>query len=132
MMRILLKAVLPIATEISLDDIAYAEGARYDPERQCLPGTREEVLKEITDWINSTDGLMPRMFVLSGVAGSGKSSIAHTIARLFDDVGRLGSSFCFDRANQAKLRLDTFFSTIARDLADLDPQRKQSLWRVVR
>jgi ABC-type dipeptide/oligopeptide/nickel transport system ATPase component len=73
----------------------------------------------------------PRMFVLSGVAGSGKSSIAHTIARLFDDVGRLGSSFCFDRSNQAKLRPDAFFSTIARDLADLDPQRKQSLWRVV-
>jgi len=132
LMASLTKILLDIAAEISLDDIAYAEGARYDPERQCLPGTREEVLMEITDWINSTDGVMPRMFVLSGVAGSGKSSIAHTIARLFDDVGRLGSSFCFDRANQAKLRPDIFFGTIARDLADLDPQRKQSLWRVVK
>jgi AAA ATPase domain len=126
------KSVLCIATEISLDDLAYAEGARYDPERQCLPGTREEILREITDWINSTDSLMPRMFVLSGVAGSGKSSIAHTIARLFDGVGRLGSSFCFDRNNQAKLRPDMFFSTIARDLADLDRQRKQALWHVVK
>ena len=123
--------MLHLAANINLDDIAYAEGAHYDPERQCLPGTREEVLREIMDWVNSTDGQVSRMFVLSGVAGSGKSSIAHTIARLFDDVGRLGSSFCFDRSNQAKLHPGAFFSTIARDLADLDPQRKQSLCRVV-
>jgi len=51
---------------------------------------------------------------------------------LFDDVGYLGSSFCFNHANQAKLWHDILFSTIAHDLADLDPQHKQSLWHVVK
>jgi hypothetical protein len=50
------KILLDIAAEISLDDIVYAEGARYDPERQCLSGNREEVLMEIIDWIKMTAG----------------------------------------------------------------------------
>ena len=101
--------MLHLAANINLNDIAYTEGARYDPERQCLPGTHEEVLREIMDWVNSTDGQVSRMFVLSGVTGSGKSLIVHTIARLFDDVGCLGSSFCFDCSNQAKLCPNAFF-----------------------
>ena len=113
--------MLHLAANINLDDIAYAEGARYDPERQCLPGTREEVLREIMDWVNSTDGQVSRMFVLSGVAGSGKSSIAHTIARLFDDVGRLGSSFCFDRSNQPNCAPTRFLAQLLVILLILTP-----------
>jgi hypothetical protein len=121
------------AEEIDLNDMVYAEGARFDPEKVCLPHTRDDVIDEINRWINSPNGdEVQRIFYLSGVAGSGKSAIAHTIAHRYERLGRLGSSFCFDRADQANRRPDNIFSTIARDLADLDPQRKRTLWLTVK
>ncbi|KAH7922058.1 WD40 repeat-like protein [Leucogyrophana mollusca] len=122
--------VKEIAAEVDLNDMPYAEGARYDPEKECLPGTREQIIEEICDWING-DG-DNRLYLLTGVAGCGKSAIAHTVAQRFDKLGRLGSSFCFDRSRQSARRPDNLFSTIARDLADLSPQHKRSLWYIVK
>ena len=110
----------------------YAEGARFDPDKGCLPGTRTGIVDEICHWVQSSGDNVARMFLLSGVAGSGKSSIAHTVALLFDKLGRLGSSFCFDRFHLADRRPDNVFSTIARDLADLDLGRKHALWQLIR
>jgi AAA ATPase domain len=111
----------------------YAEGARFYPEKGCLPGTRKEIIDEITQWINSPNGdTVSRIFFLSGMAGSGKSAIAHTIAQLFDQQGRLGSSYCFDRADQVNRRPNNLISTIALNIADCDPQWKTSLGRVVK
>ena len=120
------------ATEVDLNDIPYAEGARFQRENGCLPGTRKDIISEISQWINSSNSDdAHRILLLSGVAGSGKSAIANSMAQLFNQLGRLGSSFCFDRAQQAKRRPDNVFSTIARDLADLDPPWKRSLCSVV-
>jgi hypothetical protein len=120
------------ATEIDLNDMRYAAGARYDADKGCLPGTRKEVIDEISNWVNNDSDDTPRIFFLTGFAGAGKSAIAHAVAHLFDGLGRLGSSYCFDAADQAERSPDKVFSTIARDLADLDPELKASLWQVVR
>jgi hypothetical protein len=117
--------------EITLGDMPYAEGARYNSEKGCLPGTRREIIEEIVDWVNNDAEDVPRVFLLSGMAGLGKSAIAHSLAHLFDGFGRLGSSYCFNRSNQTELRPDNLFSTIARDLADLDPSRKSTLYQVI-
>jgi hypothetical protein len=109
----------------------YAEGARYDARKGCLPGTRKEVIDEINNWVNNNSDDTPRIFFLTGFAGAGKSAIAHAVAHLFDGLGRLGSSYCFDAAHQAERSPNNLFSTIARDLADLDPELKASLWQVV-
>jgi len=74
----------------------YIGGAGLNTQKVCLEGTRGETLDEITAWINNTDDTTPRVFWLHGSAGTGKSSIAHTIAERFDKLGRLGSCFCFD------------------------------------
>ena len=116
-----------------LNDIPYAHGARFDPDKGCLPGTREQILEEITRWINSPDNdRVAPMYFLSGTAGSGKSAIAHTIAMRFDQLGRLGSSFCFNRSDHTQRRPDNLFSTISLDIADLDDQWKASLHRIIR
>jgi hypothetical protein len=81
--------------------------------------------------VNSDAEDVPRVLLLSGMAGVGKSAIAHSLAKLFDGLGRLGSSYCFDRANQAERRPDNLFSTIARDLADLDPEWRSTLSQVI-
>src|SRR5436190_10549170 len=122
-------AAICTAMEVDLNDMPYAGGAKFNSQRVCLPGTRTDIINDITDWVNSPDA--PRMCLLTGVAGSGKSSIANTVAHQFDDLGRLGSSFCFDRSHAADRRPDNLFSTIARNLADLDAQRKSALWDVV-
>jgi len=91
------------------------------------------IIKEIIQWVNSPNGDdVPRIFLLSGVAGSGKSAIAHTIAKLFDLQKRLGSSYCFDRADQANRRPNNLLSTIALDMADLDHHWKKSLSNIVK
>ncbi|KAG2344799.1 hypothetical protein BDR05DRAFT_881426, partial [Suillus weaverae] len=98
-----------------------AEGAGLNPGKQCLPGTRIEILIKITDWANSTKDDAQPVLWLSGPVGKGKSAIAHTLANWFNNVGRLGSCYCFDR------RHEKIFSTIARDLADRDPGVKRAM-----
>ncbi len=86
------------------------------------------IIKEIIRWVNSLNGDdVPRIFLLSGVAGSGKSAIAHTIANLFYGQKRLGSSYCFARADQANRRPDNLLSTITLNIADIDEHWKMSL-----
>ncbi|KAF8726639.1 hypothetical protein AX14_007619 [Amanita brunnescens Koide BX004] len=122
-----------LATDLDLHDIPYANGTRFDPDKGCLPGTRNTIINEIIQWVNRPNGDdVPRIFLLTGVAGSGKSAIAHAIAKLFDPQQRLGSSYCFLRADQANRRPDNLLSTIALDIADLDQHWKTSLGNIVK
>ncbi|KIK38133.1 hypothetical protein CY34DRAFT_809670 [Suillus luteus UH-Slu-Lm8-n1] len=114
--------------EISdLSGMTYAEGAGLDTRKECLEGTRTEILSEITKWVNSTEDNAPHVLWISGPAGKGKSAIAHTIAKWFKDVGGLGSFYSFDREREADRRHEKIFSTIARDLADRDPEMRRAL-----
>ncbi|GJJ10640.1 hypothetical protein Clacol_004867 [Clathrus columnatus] len=115
---------------LDLNDLPYASGAGLHTGKQCLLGTRVEVLDEIVDWINNDDNDCPRLFWLVGSAGTGKSAIVHSIASRFESIKRLGSFFCFDK-NSVERR-DKIFSTIARDLADLDPQIKHELAKIIK
>ena len=110
----------------------YARGGGLNTQLLCLEDTREELLEEISDWINSVEKDAPRIFWLHGLAGTGKSSIAHTIAHRFQQLKRLGSCFCFDRSWMAERRHEKVFSTIARDLVDSDISLRRQLAAVVR
>lgn len=68
---------------------------------------------------------------VSGGAGTGKSTVAHTIARRFSQLGSLGSCFSFDKNAPGDRRHEKIFSTIARDLADVDPTIKSALSTVL-
>jgi Cdc6-like AAA superfamily ATPase len=114
---------------LDLSGMSYADGAGLDTTKQCLPGTRTEILSKITEWVNSTDDV-PRVLWLSGLPGVGKSAIAHTIAKWCNDFGVNGSCYTLDR--QADQRDKKIFSTIARDLADRDPEMKRALANAVR
>lgn len=120
------------AESINLDDLPYTHGARYMREKECLPGTRESLIREICDALNNPSEAAPRICLLTGAAGSGKSAVAHSIAQLYDGQKRLGSSYFFSRSDAAMRRPGNLFSTIARDFADCDPQFKSALCRVVK
>ena len=121
-----------VAETIDLDRLPYAEGARFQWEKGCLPGTREAFLKEICDMLNNPDEDAPRVCLLTGVAGSGKSAVAHSIARLYDGQKRLGSSYCFSRTDVAHRNPTNLFTTVARDLSYRDPQYKAALSQVLK
>jgi NACHT domain len=93
-------------------------------------GTREAFLKFIINWVN--DPASEHGLVLFGQAGTGKSSIAHEIARLFDKMHRLTSSFIFLRREQSVRKAYHLITTLARDLADRYPSFKIALGQVVK
>ena len=107
----------------------YANDANFDEAKGCQPGTRVGILEEIADWVNNQDA--PRILLLSGAAGTGKSSIAHTIAHRFQNMNRLGSSFCFVRG-QMDRGPGKLFPTVARDLADFDKGIRRALHEVIK
>lgn len=122
-------------TDRYLDDMMYAKGAGCVPEKRCLEGTRRELLEEIIDGLHvGVDGEpSKRILFLTGVAGSGKSSVAHEIAHYFKSVPhRLGSSFCFNASEQNERSVDRFLSTISRNLAELDEGWRSALVDVIK
>ncbi|KAF9460309.1 WD40-repeat-containing domain protein [Collybia nuda] len=122
-----------IAMDLAIDKIVHAPGARYNPDKGCLPNTRQAIIDEIVEWANKpATGSNSQIFWLSGVAGSGKSAIAHTVAQRLQAMNRLGSSFCFDVASQAVRGPQHLFGTLARDLGNWDHIWKQALWNILK
>jgi hypothetical protein len=100
--------------------------AWYDSDKSCLPGTREELLNDIHCWINDVSDPR-RALLLTGEAGTGKSAVAHSIARLYDGIDRLGSAYCFDRNEMELTRTNIVIPTIARNLANCELTMKTAL-----
>jgi hypothetical protein len=100
------------------------------PDKGCLTGTRVAFLDFIINWVNNP--ATEHGLVLLGQAGTGKSLIAHEIARLFDKMHRLTSSFIFVRREQSVRKAYHLFTTLARDLADRYPSFKIALGKVVK
>ncbi|KDQ13224.1 hypothetical protein BOTBODRAFT_33830 [Botryobasidium botryosum FD-172 SS1] len=110
-----------------LDKLPYAAGATWDRGKTCLPSTREALLEDIWQWITSSE---PRdgaeILCLTGVAGSGKSAIAHTIASRCYDEGFLASSFFFSQDVAERNNPRKLLTTIARDIAR-DPRIRERI-----
>jgi len=109
-----------IYEDLSSNCLTCADRVGLNEAKKCLDGTRVEILNEIVDWINNTDAATPRIFWLHGQAGKGKSAIAHTVARQAQNLGVLGSCFCFSRVRHHEQLHTKLFPTIARDLAHRD------------
>ena len=69
----------------------------------------------------------PHIFWLSGVAGSGKSTIARTIAGAFLEQGCLGASFFFSRGGGDLGHAGKFVTTLARQLVESQRDLKPHL-----
>ena len=88
---------------------------RHGERRGCLKGTRRAILDEIEHWSRDFD--KPPIYWLNGLAGTGKSTVAQTIAeRLFTD-DHLGASFFCSRDFEDRNNLHFIFPTLAVQLA---------------
>jgi hypothetical protein len=83
----------------------------------CLQGTREQLISDIFDWFNNTDPSCEHIFWLSGLAGTGKSSIARTIADRAQEEGRLAATYFFSRNTAATRAPSAIIPTIVYQLA---------------
>jgi len=106
---ILLDASYPGAASESQD--------HYD--RRCFPGTREQYITDITNWVTGSVDRPSSMYWMRGPAGVGKSAIAQTCAEKLKETGHLGAAFFFTvnkHSNPSRL-----FTTIAYQLATTLP-----------
>ncbi|KAF7976989.1 hypothetical protein HWV62_4906 [Athelia sp. TMB] len=103
--------------------LPYAEGASWDPQRACLPGTRLPILSAIGAWARRR--VSEQICLLEGVAGSGKTAISHTIAEILRAEGLLATAFFFSRDDTSRNTPKTLLATMARDIASLHPRAAQ-------
>lgn len=113
-----------IRQKIDLSKLLFVEGAAFDSyvdelDARCHPDTRIDLLRHIIKWGDDPQGKC--IFWLSGMAGTGKSTVARTAAQLFADDGKLGASFFFKRGEGERGNASKFFTTIAAQLVRTVP-----------
>ncbi|KAF5319337.1 hypothetical protein D9619_008898 [Psilocybe cf. subviscida] len=137
---------IAIATERKVDDIHSevklmqlasfrARKAIYDADlgggatvtrEACTLGTREGILEDIVRWADDTSDDSPPVFWLTGNAGSGKTTIAYTIAQHFEKLEKtehasqhaiLGASFHCSRQFEETRRQIHIIPTLVYELA---------------
>ncbi|KAJ7602083.1 hypothetical protein DFH06DRAFT_370997 [Mycena polygramma] len=86
---------------------------------QCLAGTCQEILTNITEWV-ATPSEGSNILWLHSVAGAGKSTISATIAESFRSLRRLGAFLFFDRNDPAGSDPGGVIRTIAHSMATSD------------
>ncbi|GAB1525855.1 hypothetical protein RhiTH_009021 [Rhizoctonia solani] len=83
--------------------------------RQCTEGTRESLLADLYQWSDSLDD--KPVYLMSGIAGTGKTTIAYSLAKLLEDDSRLGASFFCTRAAASCKDASRIIPSIAYQLA---------------
>jgi hypothetical protein len=95
----------------------------------CLQDTRVDVLNQIRAWADGGDEEC--IFWLNGMAGTGKSTLARTIAQEYYNRNRLGASFFFSKGVEDQSHAGMFFTTIAVQLAHILPALKEHICTAV-
>lgn len=89
----------------------------------CEKGTRIAIIDSITRWADSSDSTQ-QIFWLCDVPGTGKTTLAVTMARRWLREGRLAGRFFFT-PNTRKVDgvdiVEVFCPTVAKDMAELQP-----------
>lgn len=119
----------------ALSRLPYAGSAPFNSYRRqhdplCLPGTRVSVLERIYAWIEGPPG--PPLYWLNGLAGTGKSTIARTVARKYHDRGDILGTFFFSRGSVDAENAAMLFTTITVQLAASSPAFRSKIGEALR
>ncbi|QRV93750.1 hypothetical protein RhiJN_21768 [Ceratobasidium sp. AG-Ba] len=122
------EGVASVKKNLTLDGLRTVRGASWDMSRVCLDNTRVDLIDTILAWIDAkpesdtaTQPTGAAIMLLTAVAGAGKTTVAHTAARICADRKQLASSFFFDREIEGRNKPNALFATIAADLSRMDP-----------
>src|ERR1700677_4746616 len=117
-----------------LETLPRAKKASWDfiPAKECLEGTRIAVLAQIKTWISSPENNMRHVYWLNGLAGTGKTTVAKSIAHFAADKDVLGASFFCSRHVTDRSDIAFIFPTLAFQLSERFPQIRAELVNVIR
>jgi NACHT domain/Heterokaryon incompatibility protein (HET) len=114
---------LPIAPQAAFNSLDNQHGPT------CLTNTRVELLRDLTEWADGSD--VKFFYWLNGIAGTGKSTVARTIARKFHEKGILGGSFFFSKGGGDVSHANLLFTTLASQLASRFPSTKRHICEAI-
>ncbi|KAF8309762.1 WD40 repeat-like protein [Clavulina sp. PMI_390] len=142
LVKIKILSTLPYAVDAT---VTLHDGNKHG----CLPGTRAAVLEALQTWAaggpasvtlnaisnppteQKLDLANIKVLWLQGVAGSGKSSIAASVAKFFENTNILMAYYHFDATKQQQLKPSNLFTTIALQLAAQDAALEAKLLELV-
>ncbi|RXW12004.1 hypothetical protein EST38_g13852 [Candolleomyces aberdarensis] len=113
----------------TLDKLKHVSGAAYDSQELakinlCFEGTRVKLLAGIGRWMSNTtleeQETGKPIYILDGIAGIGKSTVAKTVAQRAADINSLGATFFFSRDHTDRQQAAGFVHSIAYQLACCD------------
>ncbi|KAB5589876.1 hypothetical protein CTheo_6677 [Ceratobasidium theobromae] len=105
-----------------LERLTPAKLANYDSNlssgigrRTCTEGTRTKIMSEMDDWSHNPKG--PDLYLMSGMAGTGKTTIAYSFATGLEERKQLAASFFCTRTSPKCRNANLIIPTIAYQLA---------------
>ncbi|EIW79963.1 hypothetical protein CONPUDRAFT_166611 [Coniophora puteana RWD-64-598 SS2] len=110
-----------------------ARGAEYNSNERrhfsrCLPGTRKELFDELWDVMT---GEAQQVVWLFGESGSGKSSVAYTMAENFGARDQLAATFFFSRTHVGRGDTKLVFLTLAYQIGLLHPRARSIITKAI-
>jgi hypothetical protein len=95
----------------------------------CLPGTREALLREIWLWFFSSSADASFALWLCGIAGTGKTAVAHSVCEMLEE--HLGAAFFFSRDSVDRRRPSNVIPTLMYQLADFNSAFREYICRAI-
>ena len=123
---------------IIIERLPHAKNASYitrqvpnnEEPQGCMAGTREQILDELEAW--AIDDTAPKVCWLNGMAGTGKTSIAHTLSERLNEKQMLGASFFCSRSASQEVRDASFIiPTIAAKLSQASPPLRSAMIQTI-
>ncbi|KAB5588584.1 Vegetative incompatibility protein HET-E-1 [Ceratobasidium theobromae] len=119
-----------------LGELAPAKLASYNSKlstsinrRTCTEDTRKGILADLNIWSDNTDA--KKVYWMDGMAGTGKTTIACTLASQLESRGQLAASFFCTRTSPECRDADRIVPTIAYQLARRSTAFKSALCQVL-
>ncbi|RXW13412.1 hypothetical protein EST38_g12441, partial [Candolleomyces aberdarensis] len=126
------KTVRALKKSYTFQKLGKVEGAEYSNAKRghgCIPGSRVSLLSLLLVW--ATDLSSPHLFWLSGLAGTGKTTVSRTFCSQLNNRGLLGASFFCTFKESDKMDVYLIIPTLARILAERRPQFGDALEEIL-
>ncbi|KAG8751657.1 hypothetical protein FRC14_007686 [Serendipita sp. 396] len=130
----------PVANEASKDRLRkilagrIVNGSTYSSTevKGCTTGTRQTILNRLMDWARDSDSKRARVCWLTGMVGTGKTTIASTLCQRLEQDGILGASFFCSNTEDETHNMRHLLPTLAYALGESSQKMADGLLGALR